>query len=110
VRYDLFGIVLVVLLIVLCAALGAAAHQRDAARARTRAICLDVVAGLERELLRPDVDSTEAGLVLGAAWQPVRNCVPDLEVDAPFLDALYSGDVRLRRTALERVRLQLEAR
>ena len=106
---DYFTPVMAVLAVLFAVFLVVVAHQRDEVRARVHNICLDVVAGLERELLRSDVDSTEAGLVLGAAWQATRNCVLDLETDARFLSAIYSGDARLRQMALQRVRDQLEA-
>jgi hypothetical protein len=108
VKRDYFAPVMLGLAIGLTIALYAAVLQRDEARERVHTICLDVMAGLERELLRPDVDSTETGLVLGASWQATRNCALRLETDAPFLDALYSGEVYLRRAALERIRERLE--
>ena len=107
-KRDYFTPVMLGLALGMSIALYVAVFQRDEARERVHTICQDVVGGLERELLRPDVDARETGIVLGAAWQATRNCALRLETDAPFLDALYSGEVYLRRAALERIRERLE--
>lgn len=105
---DFFGFTIAAIAVATTLALWDVVLQRDEARDRTRVVCNDVVAGLERELLRHDVDASEANLVLGAAWQPLRNCILDLPVDAHLLDDLYSGEVHRRRLGLRLVREWLE--